>query len=156
MVRYKPMIHLSDKKCVACEGGVPPLNEAEIKFYLSQVKDGWEIIENKPGSENATAVSQEAKQENAGGSRISTAWKKIQKEFKFGDFKKAMEFVNKIAVIAEQEGHHPDIYIFYNRVKLELWTHAIGGLSENDFILAAKVDTFDNLSINPDNNSRKD
>ncbi len=107
------MIHLSEKKCVACEGGVPPLAEAEIKTYLPQIKEGWEVIENK----------------------------KIQKEFIFENFKQAMEFVNKVAPIAEEEGHHPDIYIFYNKVKLELWTHAIGGLSENDFILAAKVDT---------------
>ncbi len=106
------MIHLSDKKCVACEGGVPSLNEAEVKSYLSQAKEGWEVLENK----------------------------KIQKEFKFTDFKKAMEFVNKIAVMAEEEGHHPDIHIFYNIVKIELWTHAINGLSDNDFILAAKID----------------
>ena len=106
------MIHLSDKKCVTCEGGVPPLSETEIKTYLSQIKEGWKAMDSK----------------------------KIQKEFKFGDFKEAMEFVNKVAVIAEQEGHHPDIHIFYNTVKIELWTHAIEGLSENDFILAAKVD----------------
>jgi len=115
MLEYKSMIHLSDKKCVACEGGVPPLTEAEIKTYLSHVKEGWNVAGNK----------------------------KIEKEFKFGDFKQAMEFVNKVAAIAEEEGHHPDIHIFYNMVKIELWTHAIGGLSENDFILAAKVDTFD-------------
>lgn len=116
------MIHLSDKKCVACEGGVPPLNEKEIKEYLGQVEGGWEVVDNK----------------------------KIQKEFKFSaqggsasggkdPFMQAMEFVNKVAVIAEGEGHHPDIHIFYNLVKIELWTHAIGGLSENDFILAAKM-----------------
>lgn len=106
------MIHLSDKKCVVCEGKVPPLNEAEIKTYLSQVKENWNVIDNK----------------------------KIEKEFKFSEFKQATAFVNKVASIAEEEGHHPDIYIFYNTVKLELSTHAIGGLSENDFILAAKID----------------
>ncbi len=106
------MIHLSDKKCVACEGGVPPLTDAEIKTYLPQVKEGWEVTDAK----------------------------KIQKEFKFNDFKEAMEFVNKIAAVADGEGHHPNIHIFYNVVKIELWTHAIRGLSENDFILAAKVD----------------
>ncbi len=64
----------------------------------------------------------------------------ISREFKFADFRQAMAFINKVADLAEREGHHPDIYIFYNRVKLELSTHALGGLSENDFILAAKID----------------
>lgn len=67
--------------------------------------------------------------------------KKISREFNFKDFKEAMHFVSHdVTDIAEEEGHHPDIYIFYNRVSLELYTHAIGGLSENDFILAAKID----------------
>lgn len=65
---------------------------------------------------------------------------KISKEFKFSDFIGAINFVNLVADIAEEEGHHPDIHIFYNKVRLELSTHAIGGLSENDFILAAKID----------------
>ena len=67
--------------------------------------------------------------------------KKIQREFTFKNFKEAMRFVNNIADIAQREDHHPDIHIFYNRVRLALWTHAIGGLSENDFILAAKINT---------------
>jgi 4a-hydroxytetrahydrobiopterin dehydratase len=106
------MIHLSDKKCVACEGGVPPLTSQEIAGYQAELKDPWEVVSNK----------------------------KIKKEFKFKDFKEAIGFVNKVAHLAEEEGHHPDIYIVYNRVGIELWTHAIGGLSENDFILAAKVE----------------
>lgn len=65
--------------------------------------------------------------------------KKIRREFLFKNFKEAMVFVNKVADIAESEGHHPDLHVFYNRVVVELWTHAIGGLSENDFIVAAKV-----------------
>lgn len=65
---------------------------------------------------------------------------KIKKSFKFKDFNEAMRFVNEVARIAEEEGHHPNIYIFYNRVELELYTHAIKGLFENDFILAAKID----------------
>lgn len=68
--------------------------------------------------------------------------KKITKKFKFKNFKEAMAFINKVAELAESEGHHPDIFIFYNRVKFELSTHAIGGLSENDFILAAKINKF--------------
>ena len=65
---------------------------------------------------------------------------RIFKEYKFKDFIGAMNFVDKVAELAEEEGHHPDIHINYNKVLLELWTHAIGGLSENDFILAAKID----------------
>ncbi|HUX36190.1 MAG TPA: 4a-hydroxytetrahydrobiopterin dehydratase [Candidatus Paceibacterota bacterium] len=113
------MVHLSDKKCVACEGGgaLPagrqaPLGEKEIKEYMSELRSGWHVI---------------------GG-------KKIQREFKFKDFRAATNFVNKVADIAEAEGHHPDIYIFYDMVKIELSTHAIKGLSENDFIIAAKID----------------
>ncbi len=66
--------------------------------------------------------------------------KKISKEFIWNNFVEAIQFVNKVADIAEAEGHHPDIHIHYNKVTIELWTHAIGGLSENDFILAAKIE----------------
>lgn len=66
--------------------------------------------------------------------------KKIERNFKFKDFKEAMIFVNRVAEIAEAEGHHPDVFISYNKVRVELTTHAVGGLSENDFILAAKID----------------
>ncbi len=105
-------IHLSDRKCVACEGDVPPLDASQIKDYLGEFKEKWDVIQGK----------------------------KIKKEFKFKDFKEAMSFINKVADIAESEGHHPDLFIFYNRVVMELWTHAIKGLSENDFIIAAKVE----------------
>ncbi|OHA68641.1 MAG: 4a-hydroxytetrahydrobiopterin dehydratase [Candidatus Wildermuthbacteria bacterium RIFCSPLOWO2_01_FULL_47_18] len=103
---------LTDKKCVPCEGGVQPFTESQINDYLAQLKTEWEVV----------------------------AFIKIKKQFKFKDFKEAMAFVNKIAEIAEKEGHHPDITINYNRVTIELSTHSIGGLSENDFILAAKIE----------------
>ncbi len=107
-------MNLTDKKCVACEGGIPPLGKKSAVEYLSQVP-AW-----KPNADY-TAIS---------------------REFSFDDFKQAMTFINKVADLAEEEGHHPDIHVFYNRVKLELSTHALGGLSENDFILAAKIDLF--------------
>ena len=66
---------------------------------------------------------------------------KLERDFKFKDFAEAMKFVNKVAEVAEAEGHHPDIRISYNKVNIVLWTHAMGGLSRNDFILAAKIDT---------------
>lgn len=91
---------------------MPPLATEEIQKYLPHVP-GWEVLDDK----------------------------KIRKNYKFKDFKEAMGFVNKVAELAEQEGHHPDILIHgWNKVRLELSTHAIGGLSENDFILAAKID----------------
>lgn len=106
-------MELTQKKCVPCEGKISPMNENEEHKFLKEV-DGWDLI--KEGTH------------------------KIRKEFKFKNFKKAMKFVNQVAEIAEGEGHHPDIYIYYNKVVLELYTHAVGGLFENDFIIAAKVD----------------
>jgi len=105
--------NLLKKKCVPCEKkGMKPFTKEEALDYLAQTK-GWVLDE--------AAV-------------------KISKEYKFKDFIGSVNFVNLIADIAEEEGHHPDIYIFYNKVTLELSTHAIEGLSENDFILAAKID----------------
>ena len=102
---------LVEKRWVPWEGGTLPLSDSPIKKYLKEVP-AWIIIDGK----------------------------KISRGFKFNSFSQAMFFVNKVADLAEAEGHHPDIHIFYNKVSLELSTHAIGGLSENDFILAAKID----------------
>ncbi len=105
--------NLLKKKCVPCEKrGMKPMDRAEALDYIAENPD-WNL--------NSDAT-------------------KISKEFKFADFIGAINFVNLVADIAEEEGHHPDISIHYNLVTLELWTHAIGGLSENDFILAAKID----------------
>lgn len=101
---------LAERRCVPCEGGVPSLDKTAVERLLKQVL-GW-----------------------------SLQGKWISKEVKFKNFIAAMKFVNRVAEIAEQEGHHPDIHIHYNIVRLDVWTHAIDGLSENDFILAAKID----------------
>jgi len=103
---------LSDKRCVPCRGGVPPLSEGAARELLRQTP-GWRLEEK--------------------GTRLTRV-------FEFADFVEAMRFVNRVADVAEAEGHHPDIAIHWNRVELTLWTHKIGGLHENDFILAAKVD----------------
>ena len=103
---------LAKQKCVPCEGGTPPLRADEIAGFMGELASPWEVVDEK----------------------------KIQKSFSFKNFVEAMEFVNKIAHIAEEEGHHPDLHIFYNKVTIELWTHAVGGLSKNDFILAAKIE----------------
>lgn len=105
------MTDLLNKKSVPHDR-IKLLTQEEIKNYLAQVPT-WEFLETG----------------------------KIIKEFKFEDFLKAMEFVNKVAAIAESEGHHPDIAISYNKVEITLWTHFVNGLSENDFIVAAKIDT---------------
>ena len=104
---------LTMKKCVPCEGGVPKLSSDEAKEQVRQLQ-GWELTR---GSD----------------------W--IEKRWKFKNFKGAMAFVNEVADLAEEEGHHPDIHVEgYRNVRIEISTHAIGGLSENDFILAAKID----------------
>ena len=126
---------LTNKKCVPCEGGTPPLTKEEAKKLLSQVSASWYLNENSPPHQTRNVQSfADGKIHRSG------VGESISADFKFKNFKEAMAFVNKVAVIAESEGHHPDIYIYYSRVKLELTTHAIGGLSINDFILASKID----------------
>ena len=139
-------MNLKEKHCVpydcaprkasaAAQGNTPPLsgarlasgsllNEEKIKKYSVETP-GWAVVENKK-------ISREFEFSAKGGSASGG---------KYSPFKKAIGFINKVAVIAEAESHHPDIYIFYNKVRLELSTHAIGGLSENDFILAAKINS---------------
>jgi len=101
----------AQKHCIPCEAGTPPLDASAVTERARQIPE-WSVVENK----------------------------KLLREFKFKDFVEAMKFVNAVADVANAEGHHPDVYIFYNLVRLELSTHAIGGLSDNDFILAAKAD----------------
>ncbi len=107
------MEKLTEKHCVPCEGGVDPLTRDQFEVYLEQLSK-WNVIEND---------------------------KKIERQFEFKDFPGALEFVNKVGAIAEEEGHHPDIFVHdWNKVRITLWTHAIGGLSINDFVVASKVD----------------
>ena len=102
---------LTQKKCVPCEAGTPPLDEAKVNELLKEIP-AWTLKNNH-----------------------------LYKKFKFKNFVEAINFVNLIAEIAEREGHHPDFCVHYSKVEVKLWTHAINGLSENDFILAAKIDT---------------
>ena len=103
---------LTDKKCVPCEGGTLPLTIQQAEAFLKELND-W---------------------------TLSPDAKKISKEFKFKNFAGALAFANQIGAIAEAEGHHPDLIVKWGGVGVELSTHSIGGLSENDFILAAKID----------------
>ena|ERR1051325_3537220 len=106
------MTELTEKKCIPCEGDTPSIKGEALKPYLKEITGDWKVLEGK----------------------------KIQRTFKFKDFRENMAFVNKIADLAEDEGHHPDLCIHWNVLEVTLWTHAIGGLSENDFIIAAKID----------------
>lgn len=104
------MSDLAEKKCVPCEGGAAPLSAEKIKAHLANL-DNWQLDQQE-----------------------------IFKEYSFKNFYKTMAFVNAIAWVANQENHHPDLKIGYNYCKVYLTTHAINGLSENDFIIAAKID----------------
>jgi 4a-hydroxytetrahydrobiopterin dehydratase len=103
---------LISKKCVPCEGNVPALKESEIAEYEKHISQNWKVVENK----------------------------KIFREFSFVNYRHTIDFVNRVADLAEEEGHHPVMHVYYGRVEIELWTHAVGGLTENDFILAAKIE----------------
>ena len=109
---------LKSQKCVPCEGGTPPMPEGESKKLLAQLKNKWLLEDGK----------------------------KIRYQFILESFPKAIEFVNIIGVIAEEEGHHPDISIYYKKVEILLWTHAVGGLTQNDFVLAAKIEDLYNAN----------
>jgi 4a-hydroxytetrahydrobiopterin dehydratase len=107
-------VPLAERHCVPCEGGVPPLNAEQVAPLLAQLA-GWRV-------------------EHAGNHE------QLVKRFRFPDFVGAVGFVNQITPLAEAEQHHPDLAVSWGRVGVQLWTHAAGGLTENDFILAAKID----------------
>jgi len=103
---------ITKKKCIPCQGGIPPLKSKEISKLLIQLENGWEVYKNK----------------------------EIRKKYLFSKYTDAIIFINKIADLAEEEGHHPLIHINYKEVVIILFTHKINGLHENDFILASKCD----------------
>lgn len=102
---------LAQKHCVPCRGGVPPLKGAELENFKAQVT-GWDVVDEHH----------------------------LSKTYPFPDFQKALDFVNRVGAIAEQEAHHPDLYLSWGKTRVEIWTHKINGLTESDFILAAKID----------------
>jgi 4a-hydroxytetrahydrobiopterin dehydratase len=103
---------LSKKDCVPCKGGVPPLKGDALKELLSQLGHGWEVVKEHH----------------------------LEKTFPFPDFQTALDFTNKVGAIAEHEGHHPDIHLAWGKCRVVIWTHKIDGLTESDFVLAAKVE----------------
>ena len=102
---------LAERECVPCRGGVPPLQGAEIQNLISQLSQ-WEVI----------------------------AEHHLRKEFKFANFRASLDFVNRVGELAEQQGHHPDICFGWGKAEITIWTHKIDGLTESDFVLAAKID----------------
>ena len=109
------MPDLSKKKCIACDGDTPPFDKSEIHKYLRKV-DGWDV---KSDDEKSVFLI---------------------KHFKFNNFKESQNFINHVGDIAEQENHHPDISFGWGYCKIKIFTHAIKGLAESDFVLAAKID----------------
>ena len=106
------MSDLAAKKCVPCQGGVPALPAEEQQRLLGQLGEGWRVVDGHH----------------------------LEREYRFDDFAQALAFTNRVGAVAEAEGHHPDIHLAWGKVRLTIWTHKIDGLTESDFILAAKAD----------------
>jgi 4a-hydroxytetrahydrobiopterin dehydratase len=102
---------LADRRCIPCAGGVPPLTSAQFAPLLAQLS-GWDVDDDR----------------------------KLVKTFRFKNFVEAVEFVNAVMPVAEAENHHPDLHIGWGQARVELWTHKINGLSDADFVMAAKID----------------
>ncbi|HEV8344225.1 MAG TPA: 4a-hydroxytetrahydrobiopterin dehydratase [Candidatus Binatia bacterium] len=106
------MSELAAKECVPCRGGVPPLKGREIAALMEKLGGGWKVVDEHH----------------------------LEKEYRFKNFREALDYTNRVGELAEAQGHHPDIYLAWGKVKLTLWTHKIDGLTESDFIFAAKAD----------------
>jgi 4a-hydroxytetrahydrobiopterin dehydratase len=106
------MNELANKECIPCTGGTPPMAEPQIGEFLAKLGNGWQVVDSHH----------------------------LEKEYKFKDFRQALDFTYLLGEMAEQRGHHPDINLSWGKVTLAIWTHVINGLTESDFILAAKTD----------------
>ena len=111
---------LAQKTCVPCRGGVPPLTSAETAPLLAQLDSGWQIL-TRDDPKRATVSL-------------------LERTYRFGDFAGAMRAAVRVGEIAEEQQHHPDLTVSWGRLRIEIWTHKIGGLTESDFIFAAKCD----------------
>lgn len=114
------MSELSEKECIPCKGGIPPLRGEALADLHRQLDSGWEVINEHH----------------------------LEKEFKFKNFREALAFTNKVGELAEANNHHPDIYLAWGRVKVTIWTHKIDGLTESDFVMASKIDRLKQVSDN--------
>lgn len=109
-------MQLAERTCMPCRGGVPPMPRGEAEAMLGQLSEGWDLFDVSPG-----VIA-------------------LRKTYGFKDFREALAFTNRVGELAEQQGHHPDIHLAWGRVVVEIWTHKIKGLTESDFIFAAKCD----------------
>lgn len=103
---------LSEKQCIPCRGGVPPLEGEELRKLHEELNQGWRVVDDHH----------------------------LEKEYEFDDFRGALEFVNRVGELAEEQDHHPDLYLAWGRVRVRIWTHKIDGLTESDFVFAAKTE----------------
>ena len=106
------MSDLASKQCVPCKGGVPPLAGKELEALHDQLGSGWKVLNEHH----------------------------LEKEYRFRDFREALAFTNRVGALAEEQNHHPDIHLAWGRVQITVWTHKIDGLTESDFVFAAKAD----------------
>ena len=106
------MNDLANKECVPCKGGVPPLKGEDLQNLSKEISSEWNVVDEHH----------------------------LEREYSFNDFKDALKYTNLVGEMAEEQGHHPDIYLAWGKVKIVVWTHKIDGLNESDFILAAKID----------------
>jgi 4a-hydroxytetrahydrobiopterin dehydratase len=106
------MSALAEKDCVACKAGTPPLRGAELEQIAAQLGGGWQVVNQHH----------------------------LEKEYRFKDFRQALDFTNRVGELAEKAWHHPDLFLAWGKVKVTVWTHSIDGLSESDFVFAAKAD----------------
>jgi 4a-hydroxytetrahydrobiopterin dehydratase len=111
-IERKAMTDLASKQCVPCRGGVPPLKGAELQALLRDVNNGWQVIDEHH----------------------------LEKEYRFRNFREALDFAIRVGELAEEQRHHPDIFLAWGKVRLAVWTHKIDGLTESDFVFAAKAD----------------
>lgn len=109
------MLHLAEKQCVPCRTGQLPLKGVVLAQLERELGGGWRVVDEHH----------------------------LEKSFKFPDFREALQFTNRVGELAEQQNHHPDIHLSWGKVVLTVWTHKVGGLTENDFIVAAKVDAIE-------------
>lgn len=103
---------LAAKDCIPCKGGVPPLRGAELQAFHAELGNGWQLVEEHH----------------------------LEKEYRFKNFQEALDFTNKVGAIAEAQNHHPDILTAWGKTKVTIWTHKINGLTESDFVFAAKCE----------------
>lgn len=103
---------LAQKECVPCKGGVPPLEGRELRALQEELDAGWKVVDEHH----------------------------LEKSFDFDDFVGALEFVNRVGELAEEQGHHPNLFLTWGEARVQIWTHKIDGLTESDFILAAKIE----------------